>query len=793
MTALLKFAWRTPAVAIATVLLASCGGGGGGGSPADQPLQVSGLGGGGAGGLPADLPPQASGPLALKTLSNRADMISDGDALVELVLPKGLGAGAVSLDLNGIDVTASFAERANGRVLGVVTGLRIGENLLTARVTGKNMGARLAITNFARGGNIFAGVPIQPWVCATRTATAVTVSQPGTNLSGTATTRVNGLDSDPVDADCNAPTKFTYYYQPKAKEGTACTFTITGADPCFQAYEPDQRPADAAIADFTNDRGDTVKALLRVELGTMGRGMYRIAAWFDPAQPWAPWQPQKGWNGKVHWKMGASASGNRFQQQPGNSLFDDNALRAGFITVNSQLTNHNDNNNEFLATENIMMVKEHLIDTYGEVRYTMADGGSGGSMMQTVPASVMPGLLDGLQTGISYPDAVTTWIETRDCGTLNNFYATPAGSGITTTARAAINGHPTAAHCDRWVSSFINPQDPTRAGNCGAGFPIGIVYDANQRPTGVRCSIHDVMTPIVGTITDTDGNVKPNLPYDNAGIQYGLKALRAGTITPEEFVALNEGVGSYSLDMAWSGGNQAAPTIPAPRARVSPTSMVAFYKSGLVSYGRNLAKVPIIDLRPERGADIHMAWRSYSQRARLDAANGGHANHVIFGSMTSSGAAITRKAFSTMDRWLTAIENDRSAAPREIKVIRNKPADAVDFCIATGGSTDADLVDIGFGTPACPVKPYESPRVVSGGPLSEDIFKCQLKALDFASADYAGVTFTAGQQTRLRAVFTDGVCDWSKPGVGQTAWMPMTFRAGPGGEPLPAASASVSF
>jgi hypothetical protein len=491
--------------------------------------------------------------------------------------------------------------------------------------------------------------------------------------------------------------------------------------------------------------------------------------------------------------MGASASGNRFQQQPGASIFDDNALRAGFITVNSQLTNHNDNNNELLATENIMMVKEHLVDTYGEVRFTMADGGSGGSMMQTVPASIMPGLLDGLQTGISYPDAVTTWIETRDCGTLNNFYATPAGTGISTTARAAINGHPTAAHCGTWVASFINPQDPTRAGNCGSGFPVGIVYDANQRPTGVRCSIHDVMIPVLGTITDTDRNVKPNLPYDNAGIQYGLKALQNGTITPEEFVALNEGVGSYNLDMVWSGGSTAAPIIPAPRARVPPTSMVPYYKSGLVSHAKNLAKVPIIDLRPERGADIHMAWRSYSQRARLDAANGGHANHVMFASVTSSGAAITRKAFNTMDRWLTAIEKDTSTDPKETKVIRNKPADAADFCITTSGATDAELVDVGFGAVACPVKPYGSPRVVSGGPLSEDIFKCQLKALDFASADYAGITFTAAQQTRLRAVFTDGVCDWSKPGVGQTPWTPSTFRAGPGGQPLPAAPASVAF
>ncbi|WP_183022882.1 DUF6351 family protein [Variovorax sp. UMC13] len=778
-----RFIFHATAAAVAAGLLVGCGGSGGG--DATSPPTP---GGGGT-------PPVVSGPLVLKTLSNRADMISDGDALVEVVLPTGLAVADVRLDLDGSDVTGAFTRRDNGRVMGLLTGLRNGENLLTATVKGKAGGARLAITNFSRGGNIFAGAPIQPWVCATRTGSPATVSPAGTNLSGTTTTRVSGLDADAVDADCNAPTKYSYYYQPKAKEGSACTFTVGDPNACLLPYAADARPKDADIADFTNDRGDTVKALLRVELGTMGRGMYQIATWFDPAQPWTPWAPQKGWNGKLLWKMGASASGNRFQQQPGSAIFDDNALRAGFATVNSQLTNHQDNNNEVLATENIMMVKEHLIDTYGEVRYTMSDGGSGGSMMQTVPASVMRGLLDGLQTGVSYPDAVSTWMETRECGMLTHYYDTPAGSALSPTARAAVNGHPSATHCFIWSLSFVNPQDPKLPDNCGNGFPAGIVYDPRLRPTGVRCSIHDVLTPVIGTVTDTDRTVKPNLPYDNAGVQYGLKALQAGAITPEEFVALNEGVGSYDLDMAWSGGSATAPVIPAPRARVSPTAMVPFYKSGLVSVGRNLAQVPIIDLRPEMGPDIHMAWRSYSQRARLDAANGGHGNHVIFGSASYyvDGTALNRKAFRTMDRWLTAIEQDRSADAKPAKVLRNKPGDAADFCIATAGVSDAELVDVGFGSAACAVKPYESPRIVSGGPLSEDVFKCQLKPLDFASADYGSTVFTAGQQGRLRAVFSDGVCDWNKPGVGQVAWAPTSFRAGPGGQPLPAAPSSTSF
>jgi hypothetical protein len=46
---------------------------------------------------------------------------------------------------------------------------------------------------------------------------------------------------------------------------------------------------------------------------------------------------------------------------------------------------------------------------------------------------------------------------------------------------------------------------------------------------------------------------------------------------------------------------------------------------------------------------------------------------------------------------------------------------------------------------------------------------------------------------RLDAVFADGVCDWTKPGVGQQAAIsPLTFAAGPGGQPLPSAPAQQS-
>jgi hypothetical protein len=83
------------------------------------------------------------------------------------------------------------------------------------------------------------------------------------------------------------------------------------------------------------------------------------------------------------------------------------------------------------------------------------------------------------------------------------------------------------------------------------------------------------------------------------------------------------------------------------------------------------------------------------------------------------------------------------------------------------------------------LKPTLSPRRVAGGPLEESVFKCQLKPLNATDPDYGSNGFTAAQWSRLSAAFSSGVCDWSKPGVGQSDAIGLTFSGGPGGVPLP--------
>jgi hypothetical protein len=159
---------------------------------------------------------------------------------------------------------------------------------------------------------------------------------------------------------------------------------------------------------------------------------------------------------------------------------------------------------------------------------------------------------------------------------------------------------------------------------------------------------------------------------------------------------------------------------------------------------------------------------------------------------------VTVQSLLTMDTWLSALN---ASAPKswlndvrtQAAVIAAKPAGVVDLCYLTG--------DTNFTTPItdmakCDADPrlpkHASPRQVAGGSVAEDILKCTLKPLVFS--DYTGITFSATQQTRLNAVFPNGVCDWSKPGVGQQdAVSPLTFSAGPGGAALPAPPVSTSI
>ena len=119
----------------------------------------------------------ALAPPEILVLSNRADLISGGDALVQINLAPGVPTNGYKVFLNGSLVNSMFATRPNGRLQGVVTGLVNGDNLLVVRSVLGN--AQITITNHPIGGPVFSGGgQLAPWICATQVATTVSVTAP---------------------------------------------------------------------------------------------------------------------------------------------------------------------------------------------------------------------------------------------------------------------------------------------------------------------------------------------------------------------------------------------------------------------------------------------------------------------------------------------------------------------------------------------------------------------------------------------------------------------------------------
>ena len=245
------------------------------------------------------------------------------------------------------------------------------------------------------------------------------------------------------------------------------------------------------------------------------------------------------------------------------------------------------------------------------------------------------------------------------------------------------------------------------------------------------------------------------------------------------------------------GGTDADSNLTPARSRADLPALDIAYRSGIVSSGENLGKLPIIDSRGYDEQGIHYIWRTFSERARIEAAYGGnHGNQVIWrygtGLLPATAAqvaAVTVASFLTMDTWLSnllasAPKATLNAVRTQAQVIAAKPSEAFDLCYLTGDVTfSTEVTDMALCDADPRLMKHSSPRQVAGGPMTENILKCQLKPLN--AADYLPATFSAAQLARLYAAFPDGVCDWSKPGVGQQpAVSPLTFENGPGGEPL---------
>jgi hypothetical protein len=697
----------------------------------------------------------ATPSLRISVLSNRADLVSAGDALVEVVVPQGVRANQVRVFDDGRDVTPAFAPTSSGRLMGLVRGLSLGRNMLSVRAAGAQS-ATITVTNHLNGGPVFSGPQVKPWVC----------------------------QSTATDAKCNQPPSYTYQYKSSS----------TGQ---LRSYDPSNPPSDVAMT--TTDQGVRVPFIIRTETGYQDRDQYKIAVLYDPSKPWTARMPQRQWNHKLLITHGASCG---IERQAGSapSVTGDTvagsspsvALGRGFAVMSTALDNAGHNCNIVTQAESLVMAKERLVERYGRIRYTIGTGCSGGSLTQQQVANAYPGIYQGILPQCSFPDAWSTGQQLAAYHLIRTYAEDPSkwGPGVAWTPAeiAAIEGHPN--HVNSIVFDSIYWTDLGVPDDGCVGVPADQTYNAQTNPAGVRCTLADYMINVFGRRPQSVwigaerqlGHGFAGLPLGDVGVQFGLEALKKGQISTEQFVDLNQKIGGVDIDIN---------SIP-QRSQADDPALRNAYRSGAINETNNMSGLAIIDLRgPDPGA-FHDAYRTWTIRSRLEREQGKFPrNHVIwFGQVPLVGDhEYTTQGLLAMDRWLSAVESDKRSVPLSQKVAEDRPADVRDRCARTD---EVELVSVPGIGPVCELKDvqtrYATPAMVAGEGIETDINRCQLKPL--RRLDYYPIEFTDEQWARLASAFPTGVCDWAKPGVKQQdtiAWQTYQDAVGKaiyGGTPL---------
>jgi hypothetical protein len=664
--------------------------------------------------------------ITIKTLSVRADLVSGDEVLTRISLPAGAKVSQLHVFLNGREITRAYAMRPNHQIDGLARPLRIGKNRLVAAAGGHR--AQLTITAHPVGGPVFAGPQVKPWNC-----------QPGAK-----------------DKQCNQKRWFTYHYLPVGTNALSAGVTGVAALSAFQPYNPASPIPTSLIATTTTKTGATVPFIVRQEHGYIDRDQYLIATLWQPGKPWHPWAPQPQFNHRLVITHGASCD-TTYGTGESPSVLDPVLLGAGFIVMSHALDNAGHNCNLLTQAESLVMTKQRVIDGYGPVKWTIGMGCSGGSLVQQQVANAYPGIYQGITPQCSFTDAWSSALEYVDYTILLKYFLNPTkwGTGVLWTPLGISQAldHPNVANPVTFTNVIPNSADPSRS--C-PGVPESKVYKAGTNPHGVKCTLQQYMVNVFGLRKDGFAN----RPFGNDGVQYGLKGLLNGEISPAAFVDLNAKIGGLTQNATYQ------------KARSKPDliGLKRVYRSGAVDSANHLDQVAIIDLRgPDPGA-FHDVYRTYAMRARLLRNFGTAANQVLWrglapliGDISYADAAVL-----AMDGWLARVHADHRSVPLARKIIEDKPISLTDRC------TDGATVDIPVAACDEVVQSYGTPRMAAGMPMSDDILECRLQPLRRAAYP---VTFSDDQWRQLKATFPDGVCNYNKPGVAQRGAIPwLTYQ-----------------
>ena len=663
--------------------------------------------------------------IAINVQSSDASRVTGGDTLIEIMAAPGQ---APRVTANGQDVSRSFKNSDKpGRYLGVVTGLKVGENMIAARQGSSS--ASLKVVNYPITGPVFAGAKEQPFICETSKFRL----KDGTYLP------------EPKDANCSIDTVVTYVYKP-----------LGGGD--FKPL-PSRKELPADVGQTTTTTGAKVPYVVRVETGTINRGIYEIAVLHDPSSEseLSPVASPKGWNMRMAYLFAGGCGGMYRQGRYTQNVLSEQFTGLGYMTISNTLNVFANNCDDLLSAETAMMTRERAFELVGSPVFTVGWGCSGGSHQVLQVADNYPGILDGIMPMCTSVDFVRFGQNSSDVNLVFEWFKKPGAQGLTDEQRHAIAG----------VTLNTKPSQIGRsiATACPDVVRMEDVFDPKTNPNGVRCMWSDHFANSVGRDPVTGFGRRLE---DNIGVQYGLGALQNGVITVKQFLDLNEQIGGYDVNGDWAPERGAADI----------EGVKAAYRSGRVlNGGGGLKDIPILEQRNYSDKDPdanHLKAGTYAAAGRVARESGNRDNYVIlleshrdgFYSASGAGDAMSRYAIGKMDDWLTAVSNDAGPGSKREKTIRNKPKDLVDSCFDLDGKRIIEHQTFSGGRCNELYPTYPSPRMVAGAPETQDVIKCQLKTIVDAELK---AKFSPDEIARLKKIFPQGVCDWTKPGVGQEA------------------------
>jgi len=646
--------------------------------------------------------------------------------------------------------------------------------------------------------------------------------------------------------DCLAETRFWYYAVDERGQLHSVRSHNQGPLGGDELSMIQATIGSAPIAMVTLTDGRKVPYLIRHERGVINRFIYSISMLVpaeeilqgDPHQP-----DQSLWNGRLLYQFqGGVGIGHTQGRYSARGIFGrPDRLARGYAVVHSTGNRTGDHYNMLLAGRTAERVKARFVERHGEPLYTVGIGGSGGAVQQYLIAQNHPDLLDAAVPQRSYPDMATQIIHLGDCALLDRVMNRELADrefwqrwdrrqwlqGLN-----AIDGHigrnaERQIRISRIVRLFgIAYPAPTGSSECMESW-IGLLPLAFNPHFGAERNWHMLgeqldsierthFSDAVEAYGRDPETGLARVPWDNVGVQYGLRALRHGRITPEQFLDINHHVGGWKPPEQWrpevlpytwprdlietlaaerdwprwrvilgllagvfsfedlfdpySGRNAwraADSDTPAARTAADPAAVEAITNSGMAFHGKLARQIPIIDLRDylEPVLDMHHARASFVARARMLAAQGHADPHRIW------------FVDSNADGIAPAIEEISHLA---LDAIAAKLGHGPEHALATGLGQDACFEPDGELITAGPDvwagilddRPpgrcserfplFSNSRQEAGAPFTDDVFQCRLipVAAGIARGVYGDWAPDAEQQQRLEAIFPRGVCEF---------------------------------